>query len=404
MNIKEITAEIRYELNIVNEEISDLKVKEYIENIILNHPETGTLSIEELSKIVMRIFYSIRSDVSILEPYIKDDDVNEVMVNGKDEIFIEKNGIIEKTDESFISIEELEEVIRRIAAGVNREINELNPIVDARLPDGSRVNAVYKNIAINGPILTIRKFPKSVHSMEDLIELGTITGECAYYLEKLVRNGYNCFISGGTSSGKTTFLNVLSDFIPRDERLIIIEDSAELKITGHRNIVRMECRNANTGGRGEIGMDELIKTALRMRPDRIIVGEVRQGAAVLNMINAMNTGHSGSLSTGHGNSVTGMLRRLESMYLQVADFPVEAIRSQIAEGIDIIIHLGKLDNKDRKVLDVSEIYSSAPGELGINQIFRYTREEGLKATGNKLIGKEKLELNGEYIDPNGSFR
>lgn len=396
MKLKEIIADICRELSFVKEELSDEDAKLYIEKRMMEHHDTVDFTIGQLQKIVMRIFYAIRSDLSILAPYVMDDEVNEVMVNGKDNIFIEKNGKIEKIDETFESVEELEEVIRRIVSRVNREINELNPIVDARLEDGSRVNAVYKNIALNGPILTIRKFPKSVHSMEDLINLGTITRECAEYLKTLVKNGYNCFISGGTSSGKTTFLNVLSRFIPVEERLIIIEDSAELKITNNENIVRLECRNANSGGRGEISMERLIKTALRMRPDRIIVGEVR-GKEVLDMINAMNTGHSGSLSTGHGNSITGMLRRLESMYLQAADFPIDAVRSQIAEGIDIIIHLGKLDNKERKVLEIAEIYSKTPGELEVNSLFRYSREDGLKATGSRLISREKLELNGEEI-------
>lgn len=358
MKLKEIIADIRRELSFVKEELSDEDAKLYIEKRMMEHHDTVDFTIGQLQKIVMRIFYAIRNELSILAPYVMDDEVNEVMVNGKDNIFIEKNGKIEKIDETFESVEELEEVIRRIVSRVNREINELNPIVDARLEDGSRVNAVYKNIALNGPILTIRKFPKSVHSMEDLINLGTITRECAEYLKTLVKNGYNCFISGGTTSGKTTFLNVLSRFIPAEERLI--------------------------------------KTALRMRPDRIIVGEVR-GKEVLDMINAMNTGHSGSLSTGHGNSITGMLRRLESMYLQAADFPIDAVRSQIAEGIDIIIHLGKLDNKERKVLEIAEIYSKTPGELEVNSLFRYSREDGLKATGSRLISREKLELNGEEI-------
>lgn len=269
MKLKEIIADIRRELSFVKEELSDEDAKLYIEKRMMEHHDTVDFTIGQLQKIVMRIFYAIRSELSILAPYVIDDEVNEVMVNGKDNIFIEKNGKIEKIDETFESVEELEEVIRRIVSRVNREINELNPIVDARLEDGSRVNAVYKNIALNGPILTIRKFPKSVHSMEDLINLGTITRECAEYLKTLVKNGYNCFISGGTTSGKTTFLNVLSRFIPAEERLIIIEDSAELKITNNENIVRLECRNANSGGRGEISMERLIKTALRMRPEGI---------------------------------------------------------------------------------------------------------------------------------------
>lgn len=395
MECAKLTEEIRRNLSCMAEYADDRQVKKYIEKRVMNHEATIDLTTEELKKVVMRVFYSIRRDTGILTPYIEDDEVNEVMVNGKDDVFIEKNGSIERVDAKFESTRELEEVIRRIVSGVNKEINELHPIVDARLKDGSRVNAVYKNIALNGPILTIRKFPKSVHTIDDLIMFGTITRECGEYLGKLVKNGYNCFVSGGTSSGKTTFLNVLSQFIPKEERLIIIEDSAELKITQNENVVRMECRNANSGGVGEVAMDKLIKTALRMRPDRIIVGEVR-GREVLDMINAMNTGHSGSLSTGHGNSIKGMLRRLESMYLQAADFPIDAVRAQIAEAIDIIIHLGKLDNSERKVLEVAEIYMTEAGKIETNILFKFSREEGLLPTGNELISKEKLHLNGVY--------
>ena len=316
------------------------------------------------------------------------------MVNGKDDIFIEKSGRLLKADRNFATTEELEEVIRRVAANVHREINELSPIVDARLKDGSRVNAVYKNIALNGPIFTIRKFPEKGYTMNDLIAMGTLTEECADFLKVMVRDGYNCFISGGTSSGKTTFLNVLADYIPGDERLIVIEDSAELQISSCENIVRLECRNANVTGKGAIGMDSLIKTSLRMRPDRIIVGEVR-GKEVMDMINAMNTGHQGSLSTGHGNSIEGMLRRLESMVLQAAEFPVEAIRSQIAEAIDIIIHLGRMENGERKVLEVAEIYSEKVGEIKTSRLFSYSKKEGLVRTGKRIKSREKLELKGD---------
>ncbi|MBQ9179558.1 MAG: CpaF family protein, partial [Firmicutes bacterium] len=248
--------------------------------------------------------------------------------------------------------------------------------------------------ALNGPIFTIRKFPEKGFGMQDLFDRETRNEECASFLEVLVRDGYNCFISGGTSSGKTTFLNVLADFIPKDERLIVIEDSAELQIRNNENIVRLECRNASTSGRGSIGMDSLIKTSLRMRPDRIIVGEVR-GKEVMDMINAMNTGHSGSLSTGHGNSIEGMLRRLESMFLQAAEFPIEAIRSQIAEAIDVIIHLGRLGLGERKVLEVAEIYSNETGVIKTNSLFKYSKAEGLRPTGNKIISREKLELKGD---------
>jgi pilus assembly protein CpaF len=301
-------------------------------------------------------------------------------------------------------VEDLEEVIRRIAAKVHREINELNPIVDARLEDGSRVNAVYKNVALNGPILTIRRFPSNRITMEDLLKMGTLTEEAAEFLQKLVISGYNIFISGGTSSGKTTFLNVLTEFIPKDERVIVIEDAAELQITDIDNIVRLECRNANVQGKGEVNVRQLIKASLRMRPNRIIVGEVR-GEEVLDMIQAMNTGHDGSLSTGHGNSPEGMLSRIEAMFLQAADFPVDAIRSQIAEAIDIMIHLGRLSDKSRKVLEITEIEGYRNGKIVLNPLYKYKVNNSygdgsrmisgsLASTGNQLKNTTKLEMNG----------
>ncbi|HYE69561.1 MAG TPA: ATPase, T2SS/T4P/T4SS family, partial [Anaerovoracaceae bacterium] len=328
-------------------------------------------------------------------------------VNGIDNIFIERKGKIERLDLHFETKEDLEEIIRRIAAKVHREINELNPIVDARLDDGSRVNAVYKNIALNGPILTIRRFPESRILMEDLLRMGTITEEAAEFLKALVQSGYNIFISGGTSSGKTTFLNVLSEYIPKDERVIVIEDAAELQITGIENLVRLECKNANVQGKGEVSVRQLIKASLRMRPNRIIVGEVR-GGEVLDMIQAMNTGHDGSLSTGHGNSTEGMLSRIEAMFLQAADFPIDAIRSQIAEAIDIIVHLGRLPDKSRKVLEISEIEGYKDGKICINPLYKYIINKNdsmsesiplgrLSSTGNELKNTTKLEMNGAYI-------
>lgn len=393
MDINTLTEKIRRDLNAREEELTDEQVRQYIEDCVFDNDD-GMRSLLGITRMIDAVFFSLRSDLSILQPYIEDKSVNEIMVNGKDDIFIEKNGRIVRADRRFASTEELEEVIRRVAARVHREINELNPIVDARLEDGSRVNAVYKNIALNGPIFTIRKFPESGFTMEDLIRLGTLTRECAAFLKILVEDGYNCFISGGTSSGKTTFLNVLADYIPADERLIIIEDSAELQIRRQKNIVRLECRNANVSGKGRIGMDSLIRSSLRMRPDRIIVGEVR-GREVMDMINAMNTGHSGSLSTGHGNSIEGMLRRLESMFLEAADFPIEAIRSQIAEAIDIIIHLGRLENRERKILEIAEIYSDETGVVKTNPLFAYTKDEGLHRTGGRIIAREKLKLKGD---------
>lgn len=394
MNVKQITEELRNRFSIQEEHLSDPQVREKIEARIFAEKTCRDVSPAALKRLVDRIFFSLRSDLGLLEPYIRDSSVSEIMVNGKQKIFIEQNGVIRKTEDTFEETEELEEIIRRVAARVHREINELHPIVDARLPDGSRVNAVYKNIAVDGPILTIRKFPEQGYSMRDLIQFGTLTEECADMLKKLVQAGYNCFISGGTSSGKTTFLNVLSDFIPAQERVIVIEDSLELQIRTLDNLIRMECRSANAEGRGKVDVAHLIRTSLRMRPDRIIVGEV-WGGEVMDMLNAMNTGHDGSLSTGHGNSVRGMLRRLESMFLQAAEIPMDAIRSQIFEGIDIMIHLGRMPDRSRKVMEVAELKSlSSDGTFHMNILYQYDTERGLLPTGAGIIHDEKLKRKG----------
>ena len=391
--MRTIIQKIRSALALEEEELTDEFVRETIEAHILKDRRLIQRHPKDVEKLIDRIFFSMRRELDILQPYIEDEQVSEIMVNGKDHIFVEKNGMIQKAEIQFDTTEDLEELIRRLAAGVRREINELNPIVDARLPDGSRVHAVYKNIALNGPILTIRKFPQKAIDMPALIKMGSITKEAADFLQSMVKAGYNCFISGGTSSGKTTFLNVLSNFIPHDERVILIEDSAELQIKQIRNLVRLECKQANVQQKGRVTMEDLIKTSLRMRPDRIIVGEVR-GKEVMDMIQAMNTGHDGSLSTGHGNSISGMLRRLESMFLQAADFPIDAIRAQIAEGIDLIIHLGRLSDGSRKVLEIAEIDGVSQGEIQINMLFRYRPSKGLIRTTNHLIHTEKLELRG----------
>lgn len=393
INVRTIIQKIRSALALEEEELTDEFVRETIEAHILKDRRLIQRHPKDVEKLIDRIFFSMRRELDILQPYIEDEQVSEIMVNGKDHIFVEKNGMIQKAEIQFDTTEDLEELIRRLAAGVRREINELNPIVDARLPDGSRVNAVYKNIALNGPILTIRKFPQKAIDMPALIKMGSITKEAADFLQSMVKAGYNCFISGGTSSGKTTFLNVLSNFIPHDERVILIEDSAELQIKQIRNLVRLECKQTNVQQKGRVTMEDLIKTSLRMRPDRIIVGEVR-GKEVMDMIQAMNTGHDGSLSTGHGNSISGMLRRLESMFLQAADFPIDAIRAQIAEGIDLIIHLGRLSDGSRKVLEIAEIDGVSQGEIQINMLFRYRPSKGLIRTTNHLIHTEKLELRG----------
>lgn len=393
MEFREIISDIRKNLVVAEEEITDELVLNVIEEYVFKNLQLEMKHPNDNKKLIERLFCSMRRELDILQPFIEDESVSEIMVNGIDDIFVEKSGSLQKIDLCFDSEEQLEELIRRIASKVHREINELNPIVDARLEDGSRVNAVYKNIALNGPILTIRKFPKNAIDMETLIEKGSITREAAQFLEILVKAGYNCFISGGTSSGKTTFLNVLSNYIPSNERVIVIEDSAELQIRQISNLVRLECKQANALKRGNVAMEQLIKTSLRMRPDRIIVGEVR-GKEVIDMIQAMNTGHDGSLSTGHGNSIKGMLRRLESMFLQAADYPIDAIRSQIAEGIDIIIHLGRLADGSRKILEIAEICGVNNGEISTNLLFKYRPSHGLTATGNSLVNTEKLELRG----------
>ncbi len=272
---------------------------------------------------------------------------------------------------------------------MHREINELNPIVDARLSDGSRVNAIYRNIALNGPILTIRKFPEKVMEMEDLLEAGSITWEEADFMKMLVAAGYNCFICGGTSSGKTTMLNVLSRFIPEHERVVVIEDSAELQIEQVENIVRLECRSANVQGKGQVDMAQLVKASLRLRPDRIVVGEVR-GKEVMDMIQAMNTGHDGSMSTGHANSIEGMLKRLEAMFMQAADFPVEAVRSQMTEGIDIMVHMSRMRDGSRKVTEIAEVAGMEEGKIRMNPLFR----QGARIEGSELIHREKMIVAG----------
>ena len=394
MNVNLMIQSIRDTIVQKEENCSDEEVLQLIEDLVYQNNEEDIMTLAQTSKLIHRIFYSIRKDLDVLQPYLEDEAVSEIMVNGIHDVFVETNGAMRRVDVEFESTDDLEEIIRRIAAKVHKDINELNPIVDARLSDGSRINAVYKNIALDGPILTVRKFPKQAITMENLVEWGTITKEAAEYLHVLVRCGYNIFISGGTSSGKTTFLNILSNYIPSTERVIVIEDSAELQIHQIDNLIRLECKNANLQGKGQISMEQLIKTSLRMRPDRIIVGEVR-GKEVMDMIQAMNTGHDGSLSTGHGNSIEGMLRRLESMFLQSANFPIEAIRTQIAEALDIIIHLGKLQDSKRHVLEIAEVIGVQQGEIRLNKLFEYSMSDGLKSTGNPLLHQQKVQYHRE---------
>ncbi len=365
-----------------------------IETLVFHDKEAVRFSTEELEAAIHSLFYKTRCRLGILQPLLEDESITEIMVNGPEHIFIERYGQILRCSMSFDSAEELEELIRNVAAQVHREFNELQPIVDARLEDGSRVNGVYRNVAVNGPILTVRKFSGSHMTMEDLILSGTIDRNGADLLLCLTECRYNIFISGGTSSGKTTFLNALADAVPAGERIIVIEDSSELKLAGIDNIVHLECRNSNALGRGLVTMSQLIKSSLRMRPDRIIVGEVR-GGEVLDMLQAMNTGHAGSMSTGHGNSAEGMLQRLETMYMMAMPLHVDAVRSQIAEAVDIMVHLERMEDGRRQVMEICEITGYRNQAFQKNTLMVRDNAGHLQATGNHLQQRRKLLLKGE---------
>ncbi len=368
-------------------DLSDEDAHEVIIRTVFSDPDSEDEDDENIAAVIRKIYLMTRCRLGILDPLVKDGDISEIMVNGKDRIFYEKNGKVCRYGLSFDSTEDLEEVMRNIAGSVHREINELNPIVDARLDDGSRVNGVYKNVAINGPILTIRKFSERFMTMDDLVSNGTLTEEESVFLSSLVTCGYNLFISGGTSSGKTTLLNALSTAVPEDERVIVIEDSMELKLDHITNIVHMECRNANSRGKGMVTMADLIKTSLRMRPDRIIVGEVR-GGEVAEMLQAMNTGHPGSMSTGHGNTAEGMLKRLEAMYLMSVSLNVDAIREQISEGIDVMIHIRRDRNGERHIAEIKEILGYENGKFMINDIMSQ-EGKGIADLGKAVIRGER---------------
>ena len=337
-----------------------------------------------------------------LQAILDDHSITEVMINGPDTVFIERSGRLSRADVHFENARQLEDIIQRIVAKVNRTVDTANPICDARLEDGSRVNIVLPPIALNGPIVTIRKFPDKVIQIEDLIRWGSLSREAAEFLHTAVQAKYNIFVSGGTGSGKTTFLNALSNFIPADERIITIEDSAELQIKSIPNLVRLETRNANAEGKGAVTIRDLIRSSLRMRPERIVVGEVR-GAEALDMLQAMNTGHDGSLSTGHANSPQDMLSRLETMVLTGSSFPIEAIRQQIGSAIDIIIHLGRMSDKSRRTLEIVELVGYRDGKYQINPLFEFQREEklqngrivgGLVRTQNPMQNLHKFEMSG----------
>lgn len=354
------------------------ELHEIIDRIMEEELKEKYLTIKERIKIHKEVFNSIKG-LGILEDLLEMDEVTEIMINGRNHIFIEKAGRIIPYDDSIESEERLQDIIQQIVAKTNRRVNESNPIVDTRLEDGSRVNVVLPPVALDGAVITIRKFAKEKITINQLIKWGTLTREVSDLLEKLVVAGYNIFVSGGTGSGKTTFLNVLSNFIPNDQRVVTIEDSAELQLKSVDNIVRLEARQANSQGENEITIRDLIKTSLRMRPDRIIVGEVR-GAEALDMVQSLNTGHDGSMSTGHGNSPKDMLARLETMVLMGADIPLNAIRSQLAAGIDIMVHLARMPDKTRKVIEINEIQEFKDNQIILNKL--YCMENGkLKKVG-----------------------
>lgn len=385
--------------------MSDVELESKITEYIEEEFQGQYLSLADKVDIADQVF-SLMRGLGVLDSIIYDDDITEVMINGRKDIFIERGGKVVRLDEEFESDEKLQDVIQKIVAMAGREVNEANPIVDTRLPDGSRVNVVLPPISLKGPIVTIRKFSKEPMTIEKLIKYGSITPEIAEVLEILVRSKYNIFICGGTGSGKTTFLNAVSNYIPRDERVITIEDSAELQITNVDNLVSLETRNANTAGVGAITIRDLIKSALRMRPERIVVGEVR-GAEALDMLQAMNTGHDGSLSTGHANSTKDMLSRLETMVLQGADgLPLEAVRQQIASAVDIIIHLSRLRDKSRKTMEITEVVGYEDGQIKLNPLYVFTEDENstlekvsgsLKRTENPLKNTLKLQISGYKI-------
>ncbi|TAH66285.1 MAG: CpaF family protein, partial [Anaerolineaceae bacterium] len=363
-------------------EISDEELLSTIDEILVLRSRENYISMQEKRKLRRDIFNSIRR-LDVLQDMIEDPSITEIMVNGAKDIFVEQNGVISRSSKCFESEEKLEDVVQQIVSQSNRIVNASNPIVDSRLSDGSRVNIVLPPIALDGPVITIRRFPEKPITIEQLIEYESITLEAAAFLEEMVIAKYNIFISGGTGSGKTTFLNVLSNYIPDSERIITIEDSAELQLSGVANLVRMEVRNGNTEGSNQVSIRDLIKTSLRMRPDRIIVGEVRDEAAI-DMLQALNTGHDGSLSTGHANSPADMLNRLESLVLLGADIPLMAVRRQIASAIDIIVHLGRLRDKSRRVLEITEVLDMKDNEITLRPLYKFI-EKGEKE--DKIVGK-----------------
>ena len=382
--------------------MEDQEIYRQIDDLILEETRNRYVSLRRKEALRTELFNSIRK-LDILQELIDDDSVTEIMVNGTEGIFLERNGRLLCWEKKITSKEKLEDMVQQIAGRCNRIVNESVPVADARLSDGSRVSLVLPPVALNGPVITIRRFPKNPIHMDRLVELGAVTTEAAAFLRALVRSGYNIFISGGTGSGKTTFLNALSDFIPKEERIITIEDNAELQIQGAENLVRLEARPANTDGKNSVTIRDLIKASLRMRPDRIVVGEVR-GEEALDMIQSMNTGHDGSLSTGHANSPRDMLSRLETMILMAMELPLSAIRRQIASAVDILIHLGRMRDRSRKVMEIVEItgYDRASGEITERTLFQLeeTKEQpmGVLVRKQELLHVEKLNRAGIVLE------
>ncbi|QGQ96676.1 CpaF family protein [Paenibacillus psychroresistens] len=386
-------------------DLSNQQLMELIEEIMFQASRDQYLSVVHKEKLVKQLYYSFRG-LDVLQPLIDDKTISEIMINRHDEIFIEQNGNVTRYDGKFESEQKLADIIQSIVAKVNRIVNESTPIVDARLMDGSRVNIVLPPIALKGPTMTIRKFPENPMTMGDLIEKGALSEDIADLLQQLVFTKHNIFISGGTGSGKTTFLNALTDYIPQDERIITIEDTAELRITHLPNLVSLETRNTNTEGKGGISIRSLIHTSLRMRPNRIIIGEVR-GAEALDMLQAMNTGHEGSISTGHSNNTFDMLSRLETMILSGNALPIEVIRNQIASAVDIMIHLSRMRDHSRKVTEIHEVIGLKNNEVQLNPLFVFVEDDEstpvkvigkLRTTGNKLVNKLKFTQAGLNVE------
>jgi len=367
----------------MSRETPDDELQELIQSVLDEAGKEVYFPLQEKIRMSRELFNAFRK-LDVLQDFLEDETITEVMINGTDNIFIEQDGQLFQSDKRFVSEGKLEDVIQQIVANTNRYVNESSPIVDARLVDGSRVNVVLKPVALNGPIMTIRKFPKETVTIEQLIGWGSVTSEAADFLATLVKAQYNIFVSGGTGCGKTTFLNALSDFIPKDERVITIEDNAELQIKGVANLVRLEARNANLEGEGAVSIRDLIKSALRMRPNRIVIGEVRGDETVDMISSAMLNGHSGSMSTGHANSARDMLHRLETMMMMGIDLPLAAISRQVAAALDVIIHLGRLRDHSRRVLEIVEVLGYEDGTITMQTLFEF-REEGIK--NGKIQGK-----------------